>query len=253
MSKKESAVRKDIAVAKQNELALSGQVPDFLAQYGSIGNESVGVEDIVIPRLGLIQQLSPEVDDSDPKYIEGAKPGDFFNSLTREVYASPVSVVFVDRKKEYVLFKKRSAGGGFRGSFASEQEAKLAIQSGEDPADQMEIVETATNFGLILGEDGNVRSEIVIPMTSTKLKVDRQINSMIRLRAAPRFASVFYLDSTKEKNDKGTFYNIRATIGPWVSQEIAAAAKRMYDAIHSGDRKVDTGYEPEVESAPDRF
>lgn len=245
--------KKEVAVRKQNELALSGQVPEFLQQYGAAGNESVGVEDIVIPRLGLIQQLSPEVDDSDPKYIEGAKPGDFFNSLTREIYTSPVSVVFVDRKKEFTVFKKRSAGGGFRGSFTSEAEAKAVIAAGDDPVEQMEIVETATNFGLILDEAGNVRSEIVIPMTSTKLKVDRQINSMIRLRGAARFASVFYLESTKEKNDKGTFYNIKATIGPWVSQNIAEAGKRMYDAIHSGDRKIDTGYETEVESSGDRF
>jgi len=237
--------KKEVAVRGQNELALAGQVPDFLQQYGAVGNESVGVEDIVIPRLGLIQSLSPEVDDSDPKYIEGAKPGDFFNSLTREVYASPVSVVFVDRKKEYTVFKKRSAGGGFRGSFNSEAEAKIAIQTGDDPIDQMEIIETATNFGLILNADNKVISEIVIPMTSTKLKVDRQINSMIRLRGAARFASVFFLESTKEKNDKGTFYNIKATIGPWVSPDIAAAAKQMYDAIHSGDRRVDSEYESE--------
>jgi hypothetical protein len=237
--------KKEVAVREQNELALAGQVPDFLQQYGAVGNESVGVEDIVIPRLGLIQSLSPEVDDSDPKYIEGAKPGDFFNSLTREVYASPVSVVFVDRKKEYTVFKKRSAGGGFRGSFNSEAEAKIAIQTGDDPVDQMEIIETATNFGLILNADNKVISEIVIPMTSTKLKVDRQINSMIRLRGAARFCSVFFLESTKEKNDKGTFHNIKATIGPWVSPDIAAAAKKMYDAIHSGDRRVDSEYESE--------
>lgn len=245
--------KKEVAVRKQSELALTGQVPDFLQQYGSVGNESVGVEDITIPRLGLVQSLSPEVDDSDPKYIDGIKPGDFFNSLTREIYTSPVPVVFVDRKKEYAVFRKRSAGGGFRGSFSTEAEAKAAINAGEDPPEQMDIVETATNFGLILDEEGRVRSEIVIPMTSTKLKVDRQINSMIRLRGAARFSSIFYLDSTKEKNDKGTFYNIRATIGPWVSQEIAEAAKRMYDAIHSGDRRVDTGYDTEVESSSERF
>ena len=245
--------KKEVAVRSQGDLALTGQVPDFLQQYGAAGNESVGVEDIVIPRLGLIQSLSPEVDDSDPKYIEGAKPGDFFNSLTREVYASPVSVVFVDRKKEFTVFKKRAAGGGFRGSFGSESEARFAIESGDDPAEQMEIVETAMNFGLILNEEGKVISEIVIPMTSTKLKVDRQINSMIRLRGAARFASIFYLESTKEKNDKGTFYNIKATIGPWVSPDIAAAAKRMYDAIHSGDRRVDSEYESEVVAPTEAF
>lgn len=242
--------KKEMAVREQNALATTGQVPDFLQQYGAVGNESVGVEDIVIPRLGLIQSLSPEVDEDDPKYIEGAKPGDFFNSLTRELYASPVSVVFVDRKKDYTVFKKRSAGGGFRGAYASELEAKQAIAAGEDPADQMEIVETAQNFGMILSPEGKIISEIVIPMTSTKLKVDRQINSMIRLRGAARFASVFYLESTKEKNDKGTFYNIKATIGPWVSSDIAAAAKRMYDAIHAGSRSIDSEYDVEVSAAP---
>lgn len=247
MAKKESAVRKEIAAPQRTDLAAPGQVPEFLRQYGSAGNESVGVDDIVIPRLGLIQQLSPEVDDSDPKFIEGAKPGDFFNSLTREVYAAPVAVVFVDRKKEYVVFKKRSAGGGYRGSFGSEAEARSAIANDiDDPEDQLEIVETATNFGLVLDDNLVVKSEIVISFTSTKLKVDRQINSMIRLRGAARFSSVFFLESTKEKNDKGTFYNFKATLGPWVDQETAVAAKKMYDAIHAGARKVDSDFDTPV-------
>lgn len=237
--------KKELATKPQSELALTGQVPDFLQQYGGAGNESVGVTDITIPRLGLIQSLSPEVDEDDPKFIEGAKPGDFFNSLTREVYEAPVPIVFVDRKKEFTVFKKRAAGGGFRGSFPTEADAKAYIATGDDPAEQMEIVETATNFGMILDSEGNVRSEIVIPMTSTKLKVDRQINSMIRLRGAARFSSIFYIESTKEKNDKGTFFNYKVTIGPWVTQKIAEAAKRMYDAIHSGDRSVHGDYEEE--------
>ncbi len=242
--------KKEVVVKKQGEIAAAGQVPDFLSQYGAAGNESVGVEDIVIPRLGLLQSLSPELDESDPKHIPDAKPGDFINSLTREVYPAPVRVVFVDRKKEFVVFKKRSAGGGFRGTFATELEAKEAITMGDDPVEHMEIVETATNFGLILDDEGNVRSEIVIPMTSTKLKVDRQINSMVRLRGAARFASEFFLTSQKEKNDKGTFYNLKATLGPWVSQPVAEAAKRMYDAIHSGDRRVES-FEGETEVAAD--
>lgn len=248
--------KKDIAIKPQGDLALAGQVPDFLQQYGGAGNESVGATDITIPRLGLIQSLSPELDEDDPKYIPEAKAGDFFNSLTREVYAAPVPIVFVDRKKEFTVFKKRSAGGGFRGSFPTEADAKLYIKSGEDPVDQMDIVETATNFGMILDSENRVRSEIVIPMTSTKLKVDRQINSMIRLRGAARFSSVFYLESTKEKNDKGTFFNYKVTIGPWVTPEVAAAAKRMYDAIHSGDRAVHGDYEEDpsvVATAEDRF
>jgi hypothetical protein len=243
----------EVAKAQSTSVTVAGQVPDFLAAYGAAGNESVGVEDIVIPRLGLIQSLSPEIDETDAKYIPGAKAGDFFNSLTRELYSSPVPVVFVDRRKEYVVFKKRSAGGGFRGSFPTEQDAKIYAATSDVPSDQLEIVETATNFGLILDGAGAVVGEIVIPMTSTKLKVDRQINSMIRLRGAARFASVFYLDSTKEKNDKGTFYNIRAVIGPWVSQEIALAAKRMYDAIHSGDRKVDYEEGTAAAASEDRF
>jgi hypothetical protein len=31
-----------------------------------------------------------------------------------------------------------------------------------------------------------------------------------------------------------------------VTADIAAAAKRMYDAIHSGDRRVDSEYETEA-------
>lgn len=222
-------------------------VPDFLAAYGNIGNETVGVDDIIIPRIGLIQQLSPELDSSDPKYIPGAQAGDLFNSLTREIYQRPLKIVFVDRRKEFGVFKKRSAGGGYKGSFPSEMDAKTYVDSGaaEAPVDQLEIVETATNFAILLNDNDIPMAEVVLAMTSTKLKIDRQINSMLRMRGGARFGSVFLLDSQKEKNDKGSWHNLKISIGPWVTREVAETAAKMFEAIHAGKRSV----EQEVESS----
>lgn len=234
----------------KKEVAPVNTLPAHLAQYGSAGNESVGVDDIIIPRLGVIQSLSPELDRDSPKYIDGAKAGDLFNSLTREVYPTPVEVVFVDRRKEWVVYRKRAFGGGYRGSFPEESQAQTYVRGADIPAEQLEIVENATNFGLVLTQ-GAVSAEIVIPMSSTKLKVDRQINSMLRLRGGPRFSSVFLVDTIKEKNDKGTYYNLRANIGPFVTQEVAAAAQKMYDAIHAGQRAVHNEDESAIDS--DKF
>ena len=62
------------------------QLPAHLAQDAGLGNENVGTDDLAIPRLDLIQQLSPQIDKSSPKYIEGAETGHIFNTLTGEVY-----------------------------------------------------------------------------------------------------------------------------------------------------------------------
>ena len=46
----------------------------------------VGQEDLALPFLKLLGQLSPEVNKRDGKYVEGAEPGMIYNSVTGEIF-----------------------------------------------------------------------------------------------------------------------------------------------------------------------
>ena len=44
--------------------------PDWLKK-GSAGSEDVGVKDMILPRIDVLQALSPQIKKSDPAYIQG--------------------------------------------------------------------------------------------------------------------------------------------------------------------------------------
>ncbi len=60
-----------------------------LALFGndvSKGFENMTQEDMALPFVRILGQLSPQVTDGDAKYIEGAKPGMIYNTVTSELY-----------------------------------------------------------------------------------------------------------------------------------------------------------------------
>jgi len=50
------------------------------------GLGAIGQDDLALPFLKILGQLSPEVNKRDGKYVEGAEPGMIFNSVSGELY-----------------------------------------------------------------------------------------------------------------------------------------------------------------------
>lgn len=86
---------KEVAVIDQSKaLAAAGLTEEELAaSHGVLGMENVRPEHLQIPRLQIAQPLSPQMIRSKPEYIEGLMVGQFFNSVTHEVYGEAVSVI----------------------------------------------------------------------------------------------------------------------------------------------------------------
>ena len=65
---------------------------------------TVGQDDLALPFLKILGQLSPEVNKRDGKYVEGAEPGMIYNSVTGELFNGEqgVQVIPCYYKLEYV-------------------------------------------------------------------------------------------------------------------------------------------------------
>ena len=50
------------------------------------GSQNITQEDLALPFLKVLGQLSPEVSKKDSKYIAGAEPGKIYNTVTAELY-----------------------------------------------------------------------------------------------------------------------------------------------------------------------
>lgn len=209
------------------------QLPAHLAQGTGAGNENVSANDMTIPRLDVIQQLSPQLDPQNAKYIEGAKLGHVFNSLTGELY-NHCFVVNLHYETKYQIFKKRKFGGGFEGSFDTEAEAFAHLDSQGLPRDQYDVPETAIHKCLLLDENGLPDQPVLIYMSGSKMKVSKEWNSQIRLKdpRADRFASVWTLSSVGEKNRQGQPYqNFDVTFAGWAGESLYQEAKSLYASI----------------------
>ena len=67
--------------AQAGALAISNLEADSGKGLGNIGQE-----DLALPFLKIMGQLSPEVNKKDGKYVKGAEPGMIFNSVTSELF-----------------------------------------------------------------------------------------------------------------------------------------------------------------------
>ena len=79
----------------------------------NMGMDKMTQEDLALPFLKILGQLSPEVNKRDGKYVEGAEPGMIYNSVTGEVFNGEkgVNVIPCYYKLEYVEWRDRGKDG----------------------------------------------------------------------------------------------------------------------------------------------
>lgn len=243
------AKKNEIATQQQPSTALA-EMPDYLRekQGSARGQENVQAEDLVIPRLEVVQDLSPARKKSDPNYIEGAEEGMLYNNVTRELYGKDVMVIPVGFVKEWLIWKDREKGGGFRGAFPSQADAEAARDGLED-GDDCEVVDTNQQFCLLVKPDGTAE-EIVVSMAKSKAKVSRKWNSLIRLANGDSFSRIYRLSAVEDKNNKNqSFYNIGVAAAGFPPEHLYRRAEKMYEAIVKGHVVADRGSDTEGTSA----
>jgi hypothetical protein len=213
------------------------------------GSEDVSGDDIVIPRVELLQALSPEITPGTPEYIEGAKPGQLYNTVTKEIYGDHIVFCPSIYKKEFLAFKKRDVdGGGFVGIFNSEKDAQEAIfeRAERDGAssNQFEINEAGQHYGLVINENGSVQ-EACVSMSRTKLKASKEFNTLVRMAGGDRFSRIYTIHSAQESNSKGRYFNYKVKYyvdekgAPICSSKaLFEKAEKIYNLVSEGIPKV---------------
>jgi len=242
--------KNQVAVQEQSFEVVTNDVPEWLKTGQARGAENVTTDDMIIPRIELIQALSPARKKTDAAYIEGADEGMLYNNVTRVLYGESVTVVPVYYTKQFLVWKDRKAGGGgsngFRGAFASEALARDAIaQLGEEG---LEVSDTAQHFVLV--RFGDEWQEAVISMAKSKMKVSKRWNSLIRMTNTDSFARAYKLSATTETNARNeSYFNFNIAPLGFVQKEVYERAEKLYETIRAGGVKVSNDYDGEVAEA----
>ena len=228
---------------------IQDQVPDHLqgkTQGAGRGSENVGTEDLVIPRLEVLQALSPMCTRANAEYNKSAEPGMLTNSVTNQLYGKEVFVVPVHYSKQWLVWKDRQKGGGFFGAYPDPEAAKDRVnQEGGEEAGVLAI-DTPTHLCLLINRETNAVDEVIVSMPRTKAKISRQWNSMIRMAGGDRFARVYRITSNAEKNAKGEYFNFAVAQSGFPAKGLYAKAEKLWASIDKGRTfKMDTtGFDP---------
>ena len=219
------------------------------------GLGAIGQEDLALPFLKILGQLSPEVNKRDGKYVEGAEPGMIFNSVSGELYdgVKGIDVIPAFYKLEYIEWKDRGDGPGAPVAiYDSSSDIMSKTKPDANYKDRLPsgnyIEKTASHFVIITGDSP---STALISMKSTQLKISRKWNSMmsgIKLKGKnglftpASFSHIYRLKTTQMSNDKGTWFGWEVSkVGPITDQQLYQQAKSFSESISKGAVKAKHG------------
>ena len=234
----------------------SAQLPaNVFEEDAAKGLGNIGQQDLALPFLKILGQLSPEVNKRDGKYVEGAEPGMIFNSVSGELYdgVKGIDVIPAFYKLEYIEWKDRGEGPGAPVAiYDSSSDIMSKTKPDANYKDRLPsgnyIEKTASHFVIITGDSP---STALISMKSTQLKISRKWNSMmsgIKLKGKnglftpASFSHIYRLKTTQMSNDKGTWFGWDVSkVGPITDTSLYQQAKTFSDNISKGSVKAKHG------------
>ena len=226
------------------------------------GLGAIGQEDLALPFLKILGQLSPEVNKRDGKYVEGAEPGMIYNSVSGELYdgVKGIDVIPCFYKLEYIEWKDRGEGPGAPVAiYDSSSDIMSKTTPDANYKDRLPngnyIEKTASHFVIVSGDSP---STALISMKSTQLKISRKWNSMMSgikmkgkngLFTPASFSHIYRLKTTQMSNDKGTWFGWEVSkVGPVTDQSLYGQAKSFSENISKGNVKAKHGEDKPKES-----
>jgi len=194
--------------------------------------QSIEAQDILIPKLNLMQQLSEAVEN------EQAKSGEFVENVGGEVKGTELEVIVVDSFKSLQIWED----GKWKETIDWKPEYR--DRKFEEMVNGKVIKNMAVlSYYVLFVSDLKAAMPIpyVLPFKSSAMKTGRQIASEInklKMFKAPSAAVVFKIGRVQKENSKGKFWVPTAVKLRNSSAAEVAAAKTLYSTIKKANVEV---------------
>lgn len=263
---------------------------DFGSDAGA-GMEGVDAQSFAIPFLSILHKQSPQCEETDPKFIEGAKQGQFFNSVNNKLYDGKEGILFLQSsfQRRFLRWGPRGTpNSGFKGEFLPEiamqlkDEGLVVEQDGKlfypleggviDDKRCDRLVDTRNHFGILYDQNNGTYGQVLMSLSSTQIKKSKQIISMLSeikiktpkgLVTPPTWFTFLHLTTVPESNDRGTWAGLKPAIGgnlqdrtkvdAVLANELYLAAKAFHEALVSGTAGPINYAEPEETAQGEGF
>lgn len=256
-----SKAEKDNLPATADQAGLPAEMmADMMADAGM--GVSTDPNEVGIPFLYILQDLSPQVKKRDEAYIDGAEVGDIFNNVSKEVIPAKVGFDWIEVGFEAAQVEWRPNRGGFVAKHPHNtplvSEVKM-VQDGDKMVPSLPsgntLTETKYHYGLYRRSATETTpagswEPAVIGMASTMIKNSRELEGMKkRLKLpngaiAPAFAVTYGFKTTivSKNNNEWFVWKIvqNTTEGgqpAWVTSDEYRVAKELASQVLAGTLK----------------
>lgn len=234
MAKKE---KEENALVEQNvNLPVEFQ-DDFEAYAAEHDVRDIESDEVITPRIAILQGASPQVKKSSADYVSGAEEGDIFNTGTKKVFKGDKGIIIVPCYTQRVFneWVPKDSGGGLVRRWGDDESFKNIDSGYHDEKGKWqsfevddkgarkvktEIIKTADYYVLLIDPETGAFTPAVIGFSGTKYKVHRKLINDISLPDMPKkdgsgtftpppFARVYRLTTIPESNADNSWFNYR--------------------------------------------
>lgn len=259
------------AESQSSEVTVAKNLSErFASAAGKGATETMGAKDYAIPFIKILDKSSQETIEGSDKYIEGARPGMIFNTVTKEIFDGKEGIVVVPCGFKSVVLEWESTepGSGFIAEHPASSDIKIksAAQLKETAGGGKRLVipsnghclQDANNyFVMMVKEDGDI-THAIISMTGSNLTQARLWNSMMSDRKmvinnqrmkAPTYGVQYQMTSAAKTDGKFHWHvwNI-VDAGLIDDEELFDRAESFYETVNEG--LVKGNYQSTAQEAP---
>ena len=228
---------------------------EFLADMEADAGLGVSTDpnEVGIPFLSILQDLSPQVKKRDEKYIEGAEVGDIYNNVTKEVIPASVGIDWIEVGFEAAQVEWKPNRGGFVAKHPHDTPLRSqvkAVDNGEGrtvptlPNGNI-LTETKYHYGFYrrsatADQPAGQWEPAVMGMASSLIKNSRELEGMkkrVKLpngSVAPAFAVYYYFKTQLVSKNNNEWFTWSITQGPWVTSEEYKVARELAQQVAAG-------------------
>lgn len=216
---------------------------DMMPPAEVFGFEETKAEDIVIPRIKVIQGLSPEVEE------KTANIGDIVNSLTKEILNGkkfiPIKQTYSnicwnpDRKAEQRIICRSADGKIGQGPDG----ARACATCGKNKFDNTKVGKDAqpqcTSYLNYVGFMEDVLAPIVLSFARTNYNEGRKMLSLAKSTMQSIWNYDYQLDSKKVSKNGNSWYNMAVSLCNQTTPEERAFAYELFKSLKTMSYDVD--------------
>ena len=199
-------------------------LPAYLESSSGNGLEHLGAEDVEMPRLSLAQAMSDQVNAAHSDHITGLAVGDFFNSVSGEVYKQPlrfaILCAYIPRGMEFAPLEQ--GGGVVDRSVALNDPRMLFGPNGEVP-----IATRFYDYVLMLNP-GAGEEMISMSLARSGVKAAKSLNGLARMRGTDIYTGIYTAESVAKTAQQGSYMTWRFRNSGFITEDLV----ERYRASH---------------------